>query len=377
MKQNITYIISNINKALAFEWIAYYLNKDKFNLNFILLNPADSELEQYLININISVFRICYTGKKDTIKAIYNVCKILRQQKTTIVHTHLFDANIIGLTAAWLVGISKRIHTRHHSSFHHQYYPEAVKHDKYINWISTDIIAISKVVKNVLMINEKVSENKIHLIHHGFNLDEFMNVSSSVVNVLKNKYNPNNQYPVVGVISRYMELKGIQYVIPAFKKLIKTYPNALLILANAQGEYKNIIHQMLETIPKQNFIEITFESNIFALYKLFDVFIHVPITNEIEAFGQTYVEPLASGVPSIFTLSGVANEFIENKKNAIVVPFKNSDEIHSAILEILGNSIFANDLINNGKKDVYHKFTLDKMIISLESIYAKEQNNKK
>jgi hypothetical protein len=63
----------------------------------------------------------------------------------------------------------------------------------------------------------------------------------------------------------------------------------------------------------------------------------VPIDDTIEAFGQTYIEALISGVPSVFTLSGVASEFIENGKNALVVDYKNSEQISVAIDQILTN----------------------------------------
>jgi glycosyltransferase involved in cell wall biosynthesis len=367
----ITYIISNINKSLAFEWISIYLNKDKFDLNFILLNRSDSDLEFFLKSNNIKVNRIYYKSKRDIPKAIIKTITILKKQKTTIVHTHLFDANMVGLTAAWLMGIKKRIHTRHHSNFHHVYYPKAIKYDKIVNRLSTDIIAISEIVKNILINKENVPTKKVHLIHHGFQLNDFGEVRESTISKLRKKYILTNSTPVIGVISRFTEWKGIQFIIPAFEKLLKNYPHALLILANANGDYKNEIEKLLHIVPEQNYIKIPFEADIFSLYKLFDVFIHVPITNEVEAFGQTYVESLAAGVPSIFTLSGIANEFIKDRQNALVVPHQNAEAIYNAINELLDNKALTAELVSNGKKDVLFKFNLNKMILSLELLYAK------
>jgi glycosyltransferase involved in cell wall biosynthesis len=371
VKTNITYIVSNINKALAFEWIAMQLNKEQFNIHFILLNAGDSELETFLNNKNVPVERITYRGKKDVLTAMYRVAKILRKNKTTIVHTHLFDANIVGLIAAWLVGIKKRIHTRHHSNYHHLYHPQAVKYDKWVNRFSTDIVAISEVVKELLIKTENVSPQKVTLIHHGFPLNEFTDVAETSVQQLQQKYNPTAATPVIGVIARYTEWKGIQYIIPAFKNILATHPNALLLLANAHGDYKATLQAHLQTLPQKNYIELPFESDIFSLYQLFDVFVHVPITAEIEAFGQTYIEALAAGIPSVFSLSGIANEFIKDRENALVVPPKNSALITAAILELLTNKDLANQLTINGKTDVNKLFGLTKMILSLESLYKK------
>ncbi len=364
----VVYILSNINKALAFEWIAECLNKDKFDLSFILLNPGDSALEQYLQMNKINVQRVVYHSKKDIPKAISRIYKLLKKEKTHIVHCHLFDACIAGLTAAKLAGVKKRIYTRHHATFHQVYFPRAVWYDKFISFMATDIVAISENVKQTL-ISEGVSSSKIHLIHHGFKLAEFQEIEPNQIQTLRRKYNSLGKYPVVGVISRYFELKGIQYIIPAFQKLLESYPDALLLLANATGNYTSQIKLLLEQIPQKNYIEVTFEPDIFALYQLFDIFIHVPIDSSLEAFGQTYVEALAAGVPSIFTLSGVAKEFIANKQNAFVVNYKDSQGIYQAMNEILQHTQQRQQLVNQGKKDIQSLFELNTMINKLEHMY--------
>lgn len=370
MKTKITYIISNVNKALAYEWISTYLNKDKFQLDFILLNPGDSELESFLKESNLPVERVTYNGKTDLLSALLKTYRLLKKNRSAIIHTHLFDASLIGLTAGRMAGVKKRIYTRHHSDYHHEYYPHAIKYDKFINFMATDIVAITQVVKDILIKKEFVHEKKIHLIHHGFLLEDFINPSPGTVNKLKQNYNPNNQYPVIGMISRYIHWKGLQYSIPAFEKLLKTYPDALLILANAKGDYKKEIAEMLSRIPKRNCIEIEFESDIFALYQLFDTFIHVPITHQCEAFGQTYVEALGAGVPSVFTLSGIANDFIIDHHNAVVVPYKNTEAIFEGTLEILKDKALRDKLIINGRKDILTRFNLQRMINALEDLYA-------
>ena len=217
MKVNITYIISNINKALAFEWISTSLNKEQFNLNFILLNKENSELEIFLKNNNFQVDRIVFNTKRDIPLSIYKVYRLIKKYKSNIIHTHLFEASIVGLLAAYLAKVPRRIYTRHHSDFHHVYFPKAVKYDKLINFLSTDIIAISRVVEEILVLQEGVNIDKIHLIHHGFKLEDYLISSEINISKLKQKYAIKDSYPVIGVISRYTEWKGVQYIIKGFE----------------------------------------------------------------------------------------------------------------------------------------------------------------
>jgi len=366
----LTYIISDINKALAFEWIAEELDKTKFDLHFILLNKKPNcYLETWLKAQNIPVYYVHYEGKKHLFSAFWKVRKILAQNKSKIVHCHLFDASLIGLLAAKSLGIKKRIFTRHHATFHHEYFPRAVYYDKFINRLATDIVAISKNVQNVLIEKEKVNPQKIHLIHHGFRLEIFENVTQNEIENLKDKYNLQNRNPIIGVIARWTHFKGIPYIISAFKRLLEIYPNAHLVLANAQGDYAHEIKKLLVDLPQTSYTEIIFEKNLPALYKTFTLYVHTPINAELEAFGQTYVEALAAGVPSVFTLSGVAREFIEDEKNALVVDFCNSQAIFTALCELISDLNLQEKLIVQGKNSIKKIFSLNIMMNKLEKLY--------
>ena len=118
-----------------------------------------------------------------------------------------------------------------------------------------------------------------------------------------------------------------------------------------------------------SYTEIQFENDIAALYRLFDVYVHAPIDGQEEAFGQTYVEALASGIPSVFSLSGVAPEFIKDRVNAMVVPYCDSIAIERAVTEILTDDKLNDFLIRSGK-DAAGMFSLNTMLSKLEDLYG-------
>jgi glycosyltransferase involved in cell wall biosynthesis len=371
VKIKVTYILYQINKALAFEWIIDHIDKEKFELSFISIGADNnSELEQFCASRNIRFHQVNYAGKKDLPSAVFKTFRILLSIQPELVHCHIFEGGLIGLTAAKMAGIKKRIYTRHYSTYHHSYAPGGVKYDKLINSLSTKIIAISENVRKILIEKENVAPEKIILMHHGFDLSLFYNISEERVKAVKEKYNPTGKKPIVGVVSRYTHWKGIQYIIPAFKKLLEIYPDALLVLSNAKGEYTSQIKVLLNELPQESFVEISFEQDNAALFKLFDVFVHVPIDPEIEAFGQIYIEALAVGIPSIFTLSGIAQEFIKDKENALVVDYHSADQVYHALVSLLQSASLRNQLIENGKKQLEQYFSLPLMIANLQTIYA-------
>lgn len=374
MRKKICYLISDIDTSHLVDTNIRFLDPEKYEVTTIFLGRETPTLYGTLKADGFSVEFYQFRGKIDLLPVILKLVKVFGKIKPDIIHTHLYHASMAGLTAAKIKGIKQRVNTRHHSVEAHLYHPHAVYYDKYVNSLSTNIVAITDLVAEILIETEKVPTEKVTVVHHGFDWKYFEEALSSPAN-LKGKYGLTEDYPIVGVISRHIHWKGIQFIIPAFKELLVKYPKAKLVLANAAGSYKPEILKLLDEIDPHRYCLIEFEQEVFDLYKSFDVFVHVPIGKNYEAFGLVYVEALAMGVPSIFTLSGVANDFIEDKFNALVVPFENSDAILEALLSILQNDKLKNTLIENGKTLIKENFHVNRMIEGLDRIYQKADEN--
>src|SRR5260221_7174647 len=204
MTIKVIYIISDIDRALAFEWINDFIDKRKIDLHFILLGKVDTPFISFLKDKGVPLNAVAVAGKTDLIRAWARVFSILRNEKPRAVHTHLYYGSLIGLSAAWLLRIRKRIHTRHHASLHHRYFPRAVYVDKLINALSSHIIVLCSNQRKIVVEWEGASEKKVHLIPHGFDLQYFQADEPGKVSLLRTLHKiPDDAFPVVGVIARY------------------------------------------------------------------------------------------------------------------------------------------------------------------------------
>lgn len=367
-KKKIVYIISDIDKALSFEWTVDGLKTD-LNLTFILIGKEQSQLSRFLTQQSVPFFEISDNQYRSWFQKWVRIFRLLLLLKPDVVHTHLWRANLLGLSAAWIGLIKKRIYTRHHALVHYKEFKKGRIGDLLCNFWATDIIAISKNVQNILSVRDHANPRKIKIVHHGFDLGYFQGIDQDRILSLKAKYHLDHAEPIVGVIARYQEWKGIQYIVPAFEKLLEDYPQAHLVLANAHGSFKTQIQNALNRLTKNKYTEIDFESDLAALYQTFSVYVHAPIDSESEAFGQTYVESLASGVPSVFTMSGVAPEFIVHQKNALVAEFQDSESIYNSLKRLLTDESLRDRVIAEGKESV-KKFSLEHMLQALENLYS-------
>ena len=346
---NICYFISDVDKSFNLEWMFKYLDKSKVNISCVLLRNEKTALEDFLILSDIKVLRLSY-GKKYILRNIFKSILFLKKNKIQVVHCHLFEASFVGLLAARVLGIKKRIHTRHNSSIHHDYHPHAVKYDKLINSLSTKIISISDVVTDILIKLEGVAPEKIVKIPHGFDFVEMEFLGKKYYNETKQKYSLSENNFTIGVISRYIKYKGLEFIIPAFKEFHSKIPNAKLILANAAGPEAPTVNKLLAELPKDSYTQIVFEPNIYSLFSNFDAFVHTPININAEAFGQVYIESMFFGVPGVFTRSGVACEIVSHENNGLVVDYKNTSQISDAIMQLYTSSTLSEKIAANAKK---------------------------
>lgn len=160
------------------------------------------------------------------------IYEILKRLEPNIIRLQLSEANFLGLLTGKLLGVKHRIYIRNHSTSNNKYSLDAVKWDLLVSSLSSHIILISENISQILIKKENVLNKKLTIINHGFELDKFkLKCFSKLENQnLKHKIMDGTQ-PIIGVIFRYVESKGIQYIIPA-EKIKKVYQKAHLALVN-------------------------------------------------------------------------------------------------------------------------------------------------
>jgi len=345
-------------------------DRTRFDLSFVLLNRATPPLAPVLDELGIPWIHVPFRRRADVPRAMRVIWKHCRDVNPDIIHTHFMNACLAGLTAAALRGVPVRVHTRHHAGPVSWKYrrPWQELYDFYNNALSTTIIAPSGAVRTALTGRNRVREEKVTVLHHGFDIDAFDAVSDDRVRTLRERYGIGDAHPIIGILARYVAIKGIPYALPAFERLLESYPDALLLIAPARGPYHAELAPLLARIPKRNLREIPFEDDVHALYKLLDVIVHVPIGPAVEGFGQVYIETMAAGVPSVITRTGIAVDLARDRENAVVVPYCDSDAIYRGIRDVLEDGVLRETIIRTGRRDA-RGFTARAMIDGLESIY--------
>lgn len=360
----ITYLINDVKKSLTFEELFLALKTEGIGFKVLLiLNEDNSPLFQFCKVHEIACTEIVADGKRKRFIAIY---KFLKSNPTKIVHTHLFEAGLIGGFVSWLLRIKKRVYTRHHGDQHIYEAPHALKYDKLINFFHTDIICLSNTHLKQIRNSER-PKRKLHLVPHAYNPKSLITTAEEREK-MRIKYSIDSNHFNVMVNARWTETKGVQDIIDAFQLFQIRHENSKLWLFHASGNFKSELDKKLNILQKNSFETIVFEENIMAVYPLMNVFVHVPQRATYESFGQVYIEAMGTGTACVFTLSGIAEDIIIPNENAIQVPYNSPKKILEALLLIKNDSQLTLKLQKNAEK-IKSQFLMDDHINKIRHIY--------
>jgi glycosyltransferase involved in cell wall biosynthesis len=200
------------------------------------------------------------------------------------------------------------------------------------------------------LVEQSFFKDSNHLcIYNGIDLELFKPINNS--DVIKNKYNINKKFVILGVATTWDRRKGLNDFIE-LSKYIKN--EEIIVLVGLSKEQRRILPSNVLGLPRtENRIELAH------LFAASDVFLNLSTE---ETFGLTTAEALASGTPAIVYNKTASPELV-NSKTGFVVEKNDYLSIIEAIDEIKKNKkefyksncrLRAFKLFNS--KDIYNSY---------------------
>ena len=172
------------------------------------------------------------------------------------------------------------------------------------------------------------------------------------------------------------EFKGVDTVIRALPKILKTRPDARYLVVG-EGEIRPGLESLaveMGVAKNVTFLGEVSDADLAELYRLCDVFVlpsrgQEPIgTIGGEGFGRVYVEAALAGKPVIGSLSGGAAEAVLHSKTGVQINPDSTDEVADAVLAILQDPALATRLGSAGRKWALETFSEEALSTSLKEL---------
>jgi glycosyltransferase involved in cell wall biosynthesis len=327
----------------------------------IIYDASQTKIFEDIVALGIACERIVLSEKSNSATLIWKTIRLIRINNYPIVYASGQYATLYGISSAFLTRVPKRVFTRHHSDSNFYRYKSSIRlargflFDVVFNWLATEIVAVSNVVKKQLVDHEFVKSNKIVVINNS--------VSNDFLDTHR-KYRKGDTLKI-GVISRLTGLKGIEFISKAFSGYYKINTNCELTIIGEESDSAREVRLNLSHLPSAAYRLIPKISDTKAFYSEIDLFIHVPIRETAEAFGLVYLESLFSGVHCIFTKSGIVSADEELPEFCSIVDYEDSNAILREIV------LFANQgkTIREFPRRIVERYSPENMKDSYKAIW--------
>lgn len=364
-KINLFHFITDSSNHPYLYSLTDYADKSLFNISVGSLHP-EGDLHKFYKQKDIQTLSLDTTKRKNFVGAILKLSRWLKSEKIDIIQTHLFDASLVGLTAAKLAGTPLKILTGHHSHEMQFYKKKLSFYGDCLSsrFLADYIIAPSEQMKEIFVKDEGVSPEKIAVVHHGFDFENWK-ISDDGRQSIRKEFDLSGKI-VFGAVGKIFWIKNYPMLLEVFKPIAEKNSNAVLMIVGSGDQ--NDLRRLASELKIENQIIFTgWRSDIANIFSAIDVFVHPSVA---ESFGLVVVEAMAMEKPVICTDVGIAREIIEDGKNGFVVPTGDAEKFTEAMEKIIALRENWNE-IGKINCELAKKLTAEKMVAGYEACYIK------
>lgn len=346
------------------------LNKEKYQITFsyfkerpdeaVSLKKDFEETKVNVIDLNIeNKFSLC---------SVFKIRKIIKKIDPDIVHTNLFQSEVLIRIALLFFKSAPIFITTWHNMeefLENKFWAKIVR----FNLNRADaVITISDAVADYLSEKTGYNRKKIKRIYYGLSIDDRPLYEGQIfADDIRKKHNIKDSELIVGMVARYAPQKGHGFLIEALSEILKEVPNVKLYFA---GHDEKGIKESLEDYAEQigvakNIIFDDFNPDPVSLMSQFDIF---ALSSLWEGFGLVLLEAMSVGKPIIATNVGPIPEIIRDGKDGFLVPPKDSKKLAEKIILLLKDKNLREKMGEAGKERL-KDFSIERMVKETESVY--------
>jgi glycosyltransferase involved in cell wall biosynthesis len=283
--------------------------------------------------------------------------RLIRAEGINIIHAQTRVTQVLGVWLSRLTGV--KMITTCHGFFRPRWFRKT-----FPCWGSA-VIAISKPVVRHLSVDFGIAADKIHLVANGIDLDRFVMGQEKTRRKARQELS-FGEGPLIGIIARLSDVKGIDVLIKAMPGILKEVPSANLMIVGQGPEevyLKKLTHDLSLTdhVHFKNTINHTQD-----LLPAFDVFV---MPSLMEGLGLSVMEAQACGVPVVASRVGGLIDLIEDGVSGYLAPVNDPPALAGRVIEALRDPQRAQGMARQARSNIEQHFSVQLMLKQTVHIY--------
>ena len=277
----------------------------------VLTSQYDSSLPKYEDGSDVKIVRVPVTLKisKGVLmpQLPIKAWKLIGQSDVVNLHVPQFDASILAVIAKWR---NKPVVMTYHCDIQ---MPTGLV-NQFAGWISGISHQLAAMMSDVIV------HNTLDFAEHSKFLRKYLDklvviqppvrlprVEKGDIDAFREKHHVGDQRPIIGMVSRLATEKGVEFLVEAMPRVLKTFAESHVIFVgeflNVPGEqaYREKILPLIEELGERwRFLGVISDIELAAFLSLCDVLV-LPSINSTESFGMVQVEAMTCGTPVVAT----------------------------------------------------------------------------
>lgn len=296
--------------------------------------------------------------------ALWNLYRLLKREKPEMVHTHTPKAGLLGMLAAQLAGVPVRLHTvAGMPLLERQGLIRKVLElaEKLTYRCATKVYPNSLAMKQLIESHKYCSPKKLKVIGNGSS----NGIDTSVFDPqLFTAQSRNQTRESIGIspndivycfVGRMVADKGIKELVEAFLKISQhNRYTKLLLIGPFESDLDPLNNFIVEKILNHpSIIWKDFQPDVRPYLSISDIFV---FPSYREGFPNVVMQAGAMNLPCIVTNINGCNEIIQQEKNGIIVPVKNSKALQNAMEQLTHNAELRKKLSINARQMIAARY---------------------
>ena len=345
--------LGGAQRALCY--LATAMDRNRFQMQVAIWGPQE-DLCKELEDLGVDVVHLRGVGRS-LFRLAVAFSRHVRRTRPDVIHTHLFDADLVGIVTARVFGVRRCFSTIHSGTFfgprrHRWRY-------RCLALLVRRFFPVSQALSDVLVQRCRVPAARVRVIRNGIDMTRFAPSPPRDGAVTKG--------PIIGTLARLVPSKGIRILLDALLRLLPEYPEALLLVGGA-GEEQEALERQARALSIAD--RVVFVGPVQVprdFYRRLDLFV---LPSLDEWFGLVLVEAMSMGVPVLGTRVGGVPEIVTHGVNGWLVKPGDSAALAAGLRTLWADPSLRRQVAEEGRRTAV-RFDVTRAAAELQAEYER------
>lgn len=334
--------------------------------------PGEVEMTDVIAETGVQPVQVPTLGRavswRDDPASFIALCRLIRQVRPDVVHTHKSKAGALGRIAARLAGVPVVIHTFHGHVFRGYFGPAAsaaaVLVERLLGAWTDAVVAISPAQRRDLLSYRIAPPERVRCIPLGLRLDRVRR-ADRLAGQFRAEVGVAPAQPLAGYVGRLAPIKGVEVFLRAAARVLRSLPDARFVVVG-DGECRPTLEAEAEALGIAKAVRFTgYRQDADRVYASLDLFV---LSSFNEGLPVTIIEALAAGCYVVASRVGGVPDLLTSERLGLTVEPGDPEALSGAMVRALRER---RRVAEEDRDATCRRYGIDRLTEDLDRLYRR------